>query len=221
MRWIALARIGEGSDQEGGFTLGELSRRLLEVMLSRRLGPIDSRPHLNAVKVNLHNAPLGPQPFDGQGEINLQALAQIIPGWPQKNIFGGLLRDGRSSKLLFLSALIPSIGLLNRVQVKAVMAHEVLVFGGNGSLDQMRGNLFHRYPIPVPTMDLARLRLLQQTQNHERGQWDRNPTVEKGKSQGTQPQDQQESKNFPQHAPKLSLLASGSKQTLRLCCFSK
>ncbi len=101
------------------------------------------------------------------------------------------------------------------------MAHEVLVFGSNGCLDQMRRNLFHRYPIPVPTMDLAGLRVLEQAQNHERGQGDRNPTVEKGEPQGTQPQDQQESKNFPQHAPKLSLLASGSKQTLRLRCFSK
>ena len=89
-----LAGIGQRDGNEGTLAASEVFSILVEMLLSNGLGSIDAFAHLDGVKIDLHNALLGPEEFDECGEIDLKALTHPAAAWPEKDILGRLLRNG-------------------------------------------------------------------------------------------------------------------------------
>ena len=86
-----LAGIGQRGGNEGTLAASEVFGIFVEMLLSNGLGSIDAFAHLDGVKIDLHNALLGPEEFDECGEIDLKALAHPAATRPEEDILGRLL----------------------------------------------------------------------------------------------------------------------------------
>src|SRR5690606_17433622 len=80
-----------------------------EVVLSGGLRAVDPRPHLDGVQIDLHDPRLAPGGLDEDGEIGLQALADVGALRPEEDVLGGLLADGGAARMRFGRRLLFSI----------------------------------------------------------------------------------------------------------------
>ena len=77
---LAFDGVWQANREQGCLARGEARGRLAEVGLRRRLGTEDAGAPFDDVEVDLEDAPLRPGQLDGEGQRDLDDLAQVALG---------------------------------------------------------------------------------------------------------------------------------------------
>src|SRR5690606_14817705 len=104
-----------------------------EPVPGRRLGAVDAGSPFGDVEIDLHDPALAPQGLDQDGVAGLESLADPVAAGPQEDVLGGLLADGRTAAQAAAFFIGPQ-SLFDRLQVKAAVAAEAGVLGGDHRL---------------------------------------------------------------------------------------
>jgi DNA helicase II / ATP-dependent DNA helicase PcrA len=75
MQRTEFARIRKRSCYQRTLATKQVFRFLVEMIFCNRIHTIDTRSHLNAVEINLHDALLAPHHFDEEGKVDFKSLA--------------------------------------------------------------------------------------------------------------------------------------------------
>jgi hypothetical protein len=96
---IAARFLGSGSTAAISAASRSLNLRGVVLEIAHRAGvdAIGADPRLGDVEIDFHDPALAPDILDEQGEIRLQAFAEIAAALPQEDVLGGLLADRRTA----------------------------------------------------------------------------------------------------------------------------
>ena len=128
---------------------------------------INTVSHFDRVQINFHDTFFPPNPFDQDGEISLDAFAQISPSGPEKHVLGSLLRDSARSSYTFAFFGIGT-SFLNLYHIETVMVEKKIVFRSHDRLYQWLGNLLQRHPFVFQLDGLAIPHLFVDADEHQR-----------------------------------------------------
>ena len=127
----------------------QLVKLLAEIAQSSGGDAIRARAQIDLIEVEIENVLLGIGALDPYCEDRFLRLAQIGLLACQKKVLRNLLRDGRSAFLLLLRHVVVD-GAKDAPKVEAVMLVEVLIFGGEKSVDhQLRHGLHGNIDAPL------------------------------------------------------------------------
>ena len=154
---VALQRGGVAGGDEGGLPRTEMLGAAMVVVLRGGLGPVDARPHLDDVEIDLHDALLAPECLDQEGVIGLQPFPHPGALGPAEHVLGRLLRDGAAAAMA-RAALALLHHNVQRDDVEAVVSEEVVVLRRDGRLVHVGRNLLDGLPFlldGIPELHLA------------------------------------------------------------------
>lgn len=145
---VTLQGIGKRDGDVGALFAGQFVGRGAEVDARHGVGTIDALPHLDGIEIDLHDALLAPNGLYQEGEIGLEALAQPAAVLPQEHVAGRLLTDGAGAPLP-LALLGLDLGLLDLLQIKALVLEEQVVLAGHDRLGQIVVDFLQRHPMMI------------------------------------------------------------------------
>ena len=153
--------------QFGRLLLGQFVGRFVEMVLGSRFGTKHIRPPFNHVQVNLKNALFVCCGFHHQGNGGFFGLAHIGFAFPQKQILGQLLRNGRATCFDFARALVALHRVFNAAPIKTIVIGKGCVFRSNDGLLQIVADVAIRHPIVFDGL----IAVLQRAGAHEAGRF--------------------------------------------------
>lgn len=146
---------------------GELVGIFIKIESCHGFHTIDAVAHLHGVEIHFHDPLLAPNKFYQHREICLKTFPHPTVTWPQKHIFGGLLRYGAGAPLLSSAEGLKS-GLVDFLKVETVVLQKACVFARHHRQGHVLADSVDTHPFVLYFWLTAVGHLLHHTNKHQR-----------------------------------------------------